>query len=301
MSDARPASELVDVACALCGGRDRTLRFREGPYSVVTCTNCDLTYVTPRRGDGALLDEVYDESYWRSQAARERGYTDYRADAELYRETYRRRWAVLEPHVGAPGRVLDIGCAAGYFLEVARAKGWDVFGFEPSDAIRRTAATALGEPCVRGGKLLDAGFERASFDLVTLWDVIEHTPDPLATLRAAAELAKPTAKLVVETQNVRSVAARVLGKRWQHYKHAEHLHHFHLGTLTRALELTGWRLVASTKRFGGKLVSPHFIVERAKRVHPILSTLVSPVELLGRRGLYVNPFDELIVVAERAR
>lgn len=301
MSDAAREDELVDVACGLCGSRERRLRFKDGPYSVVTCSNCDLTYVTPRRRDDALLAEVYDERYWRSDAARERGYTDYRADAELYRETYRRRWAVLAPHFGAPGRVLDVGCAAGYFLEVAREKGWDVFGYEPSAPIRETACAALGADRVRGGRLLDAGFERASFDLVTLWDVLEHVPDPLATLRAVGELAKPDGKLLVETQNVESLAARALGKRWQHFKHAEHLHHFHLGTLTRAFELTGWRLVASTKRFGGKLVSPSFIVERAKRVHPLLSVAVSPLALLGRRGVYVNPFDEWIVVAERAR
>lgn len=301
MSQPARASELVDVACALCGSRERRVRFVEGPYSVVTCARCDLTYVTPRRRDEALLAEVYDEGYWRSPAARERGYGDYRADAELYRETYRRRWAVLAPHLGAPGRVLDVGCAAGFFLEVARAKGWDVFGFEPSDAIRATAAAALGAERVRGGRLLEAGFERASFDLVTLWDVLEHTPDPPGTLRAVAELAKPSGTLVVETQNVASLAARLLGRRWQHYKHAEHLHHFHAGTLARALELGGWRVVASTKRYGGKLVSPRFIVERAKRVHPLLSAAVSPLLLLGRRGIYVNPFDELIVVAERAR
>ncbi|MCE9593060.1 MAG: class I SAM-dependent methyltransferase [Planctomycetes bacterium] len=292
---------LVDVACALCGSRERRERFRDGPYAVVTCLRCDLTYVTPRLADVDLIAEVYDEGYWRSSAARERGYTDYRADAELYRETYRRRLAVLAPHFARAGRVLDIGCAAGYFLQVMRAEGWDAWGFEPSETIRRSANEALGPERVHGGRLQEAGFGHGSFDLVTLWDVIEHTPDPLATLRAAADLAKPDGKLLIETQNVNSLAARVLGPRWQHYKHAEHLHHFHAGTLSRALGLTGWRVVTQTKRFGGKLVSPRFIVERAKRVHPLLSVLVSPVALLGKRGIYVNPFDELIVVAERIR
>jgi hypothetical protein len=93
----------------------------------------------------------------------------------------------------------------------------------------------------------------------------------------------------------------VLGRRWQHYKHAEHLHHFHLGTLTRALELTGWTRLSATRRFGGKLVSPAFVIERAKRVHPLCSLALAPLALLGRRGIYVNPCDELIVVAAPRR
>jgi len=286
------------VDCGLCGSSERTLRFRDGPFSVVTCARCDLTYVTPRLLDAALIERVYDEGYWRSDAPKDRGYGDYRRDAPLYLATYRRRLAVVRRWFPRPGRVLDVGCAAGYFLRVMRDEGWQVTGLEPSDAIRPLAQEHLGAESVRAELLGEAGFAPGSFDLVTMWDVIEHIPDVLDAMRAVRRLLAPGGKFLIETQNVRSLAARVLGKRWQHYKHAEHIYHFHAGTLGAALGQAGFRVLENRPWLGGKYVSLGFIHERAGRLHPALSLLLSPLRLFSRASLYVNLFDEMIVVAE---
>ena len=79
-----PEDALEDVACGLCGGGRRGVNFTDGPFSVVTCSDCGFTYVTPRLRDGALLSQVYDEGSWSSSAAKDRGYTDYRADAPRF-------------------------------------------------------------------------------------------------------------------------------------------------------------------------------------------------------------------------
>jgi SAM-dependent methyltransferase len=197
--------------------------------------------------------------------------------------------------------VLDVGCAAGYFLRVMRERGWDVHGFEPSDSIRATAANELGAENVRGGELATAGFEPHSFDLVTLWDVLEHAPDPLALLRQCAQLLKPDGRLLIETQNRRSAAARILGRRWQHYKQPEHLYHFHAGTLRRAVEAANLEWLGASSRYGGKVISPAFVVERAQRVSKLLSFALTPITWLPVRGVYVNLFDELIAVARPVR
>jgi len=293
-----PEDALEDVACGLCGGGRRGVYFTDGPFSVVTCSDCGLTYVTPRLKDGALLAQVYDEGYWSSNAAKDRGYTDYRADAPLYLRTYRRRASIVRRHFPRPGRVLDVGCAAGYFLQVMREEGWDVQGVEPSDAIRPQAAERLGRDRVRGGLLHEAGFAPGSFDLVTLWDVLEHIPDFVAALRTVRGLLAPGGKLLIETQNVQSRAARVLGPKWQHYKHAEHIYHFNPETLAAALGRAGFRVLENTPRLGGKYVSMRFLSERAGRLHPALSFLLSPLKLVSNRAVYVNLFDEMIVVAE---
>ncbi len=295
-----PASAWKHVDCGLCGSAERELKFTDGPFSVVTCRGCGLTYVTPRLEDATLLDTVYDESYWRSQAAKEHGYTDYRADEPLYLATYRRRMAVVRRHFARPGRVLDVGCAAGYFLSVMREQGWQVLGLEPSDAIRARALERLGPDAVRDGLLGQVALPPASFDLVTLWDVLEHIPDPVSALRAARDLLRPGGKLLIETQNVDSRAARVLGKRWQHYKHAEHIYHFNPRTLADVLGRAGFRVLENRPWLGGKYVSMGFVAERAGRLHPLLSTLLKPLELLRSRSVYVNLLDEMIVVAEPA-
>lgn len=295
-----PATAWNHVDCGLCGSAERRLEFTDGPFSVVTCSACGLTYVTPRLNDSALLEEVYNESYWSSDAAKVHGYTDYRADEPLYLATYRRRLAVVRRHFARPGRVLDVGCAAGYFLSVMREEGWEILGLEPSAAIRSHAAARLGPEHVRDGLLGQVELEPASFDLVTLWDVIEHIPDPVAAVRAVRRLLRPGGKLLIETQNVASRAARLLGKRWQHYKHAEHIYHFNPETIDDVLTRGGFRILENRPWLGGKYVSMGFVAERAGRLHPILSTLFSPLKLLSSRSVYVNLLDEMIIVAEPA-
>lgn len=297
----RTATEaLQPVDCGLCGSAEYELKFQDGPFSVVTCKDCGLTYVTPRLTDAALIDEVYNEGYWRSNAAKDRGYTDYSADQPLYLKTYRRRRSVIRRHFPSPGRVLDVGCAAGFFLRVMQEEGWDVTGLEPSDAIRPHAEELIGKENVLAGLLGQVDLEPGSFDLVTMWDVIEHIPDTVAALHEVKRLLKPGGRFLVETQNVDSRAAKVLGKNWQHYKHAEHIYHFNPRTIDRLFREGGFEILENKPWLGGKYVSMGFIAERAGRLHPVLSTLLSPLNLLKRASVYVNLFDEMIVVARPA-
>lgn len=288
------------VDCGLCGSPERRLKFQDGPFAVVTCARCDLTYVTPRLRDAALIEKVYDEGYWRSGAPKDRGYGDYRRDAPLYLATYRRRMQVVRRHFAQPGRVLDVGCAAGYFLRVMQDEGWQVTGLEPSDAIRPQAEERVGRENVRAGLLGQVELAPGSFDLITMWDVIEHIPDVVGAAREVRRLLAPGGKFLIETQDVNSLAARVLGKRWQHYKHAEHIYHFHARTLADALGRAGFRVLENRPWLGGKYVSLGFVAERAGRLHPFFSLLCSPLRLVSKASLYVNLLDEMIVVAEPA-
>ena len=289
----------VDVACALCGSLERDERFRDGPYTVMSCGSCQLVYVTPRIDDDELVARVYGPDYWRSPAARVRGYTDYVADHALYRRTFARRLRVLGRELPRVGRALDVGCATGAFLELLCERGYEVRGVEPSPQVGREAAARLGNERVFVGTLEEAGLEEASFDLITLWDVLEHLPRPLRTLKLARRLLAPGGRLVVETQDVASLAARLFGRRWQHYKHAEHLYHFDADTLGLALDEAGFELVRLTRRGAGKYVRPGFVAERARRLAPWLAPALAPLAAVGG-ALYVNPLDEWIAVARSA-
>jgi SAM-dependent methyltransferase len=97
-----------------------------------------------------------------------------------------------------PGRLLDVGCGIGIFLEAATAQGWVVAGVEPSDGAEPFRDRRFD---VFRGTLESAPFAAHSFDLVTFWDVLAHLPDPLSSLRRARELLKPDGWLVVKTAN----------------------------------------------------------------------------------------------------
>jgi len=289
---------LVEVACALCGSLHREARFEEAPYTVYACAACGLTYVSPRVRTERLIDDVYNAAYWRSGAARTRGYGDYLGDEELSLATFRKRLAAIEGHTRGPGRALDIGCAAGYFLDVLRESGWEVRGVEPSAPMAAAARERLGEAYVQAVPFEQSDHAPGSFDLITMWDVLEHLPDPVAALRKAARLLAPGGRLVIETQDVSSRAAKLLGRRWHHYKHAEHLVHFEPRTLEHALDAAGLRLRELCSRRAGKFVRIDFVVERSERLHPWLPKLLAPLERIGRKALYVNLFDEMIAIAE---
>jgi 2-polyprenyl-3-methyl-5-hydroxy-6-metoxy-1,4-benzoquinol methylase len=296
---------LIEIRdCQVCGSDQHRLMFEDEPYRVVRCVECSLVFVTPRVAD-EHVGAIYDENYWRSERPRDRGYADYARDEPLYLKTFERRMRFVERWVRPHSKVLDIGCAAGFFLRVMRERGHDVRGLELSSAIARIAHEHLGEERVFVGALEDlpadaSGFERGSFDLVTMWDVLEHVPDPQSLLRHARAMLRPGGTLILETQNVDSRFAQLLGRRWQHYKHQEHLYHFNPATIARLLQQEGWEVISNTPRFGGKYVSLGFIAERAGRLSPAAAFLLKPLHLLGRANLYVNLRDEMVVVARPA-
>jgi SAM-dependent methyltransferase len=289
--------------CQLCGSARRTLKFAEPPFEVVTCSDCGLVYVTPRLQGQALLD-IYDEGYWKSDNPKLRGYSDYARESALYLKTFEKRMALVQRWMPPHARVLDVGCAAGYFLRVLQRRGHDVHGVEVSPAIAKEAIAHLGADRVHTGTLDEAvaakGYPPQSFDMISLWDVIEHVPDPQAVLRRIRDLLKPGGRLLLETQNVASRWASLLGRRWHHYKHHEHLYHFTPATITRLLADCGFRVLDLGAAYAGKYVSFGFLAERAGRLGRIPGLLAKPLGVLRFCNLYVNPRDEIIVAAEPA-
>jgi len=268
--------------CSLCGSTQRSVRFREEPFAVVRCAGCGLVYVTPRVSPESLPD-LYDDSYWRSECPSQRGYGDYLADEPLYLRTFRRRLRALAPHLPPPGRALDVGCAAGFFLKVLHENGWEAIGVEPSPVMACHAREVAGFEVYE--RLEAPSLAAGDFDL--------------AALRRAWDLLRPEGVLVLETQNVESRFARLLGRRWQHYKHLEHLYHFSPSTLRELLGRADFEVREITARNAGKHVSVGFLRERSTRLHPGLRRLLVPLTPLDRLGLYLNPGDEMIAVARK--
>jgi SAM-dependent methyltransferase len=289
-------AELVAAErCPVCGGERFRTAFKEPPYKVLRCLECGTGVVSPRAAD---LASIYaDGSYWRSSSPRTLGYGDYRAAESLYVRTFARRLSFALRNGPAAGKALDVGCAAGFCMQALRELGYEVHGVEVSKTIATHAIERLGFDTVHIGTLEDAPFADHSFDLITMWDVIEHVADPRALLSRARELLAPGGLLVLETQNIDSAFARALGRRWHHYKHAEHIYHFTPASLRRLLGAAGMNVKTMTPRYGGKYVSLDFIAERAGRIHPRLSTALGPLRRLDSINLYINVMDEIVATA----
>jgi SAM-dependent methyltransferase len=169
----------------------------------------------------------------------------YEKEADGRIRTARRHLKIVRNYVPR-GRVLDVGCASGAFLSCAADRGFEVVGVEPSSILCAKARERLSD---RGTiyccALQDTNLAEASVDVLTLWDVLEHVPDPISFLRRCASLVRRGGYVVANVPDPESWQARVLGERWPLLL-AEHLNYFSRKSLALAGEACHLQVV----RFG---------------------------------------------------
>jgi SAM-dependent methyltransferase len=271
----QPAYE--SVPCNLCGSTDLvtvyearadlerdpdlTDKFRASSDELLTqplvrCRRCSLLFVNPRVASRAMLDGYAagaDPAYVSQMPSRVR--------------TFARTIAHIDRLRPAKGRLLDVGTAAGAFLKAAKDDGWDVTGVEPNRWLADWGRTEYGVT-IHVGSIDDVVLPPASFDVVTLWDVIEHTPDPMHVLRRAHQLLAPGGLLVVNYPDIGSWIARAMGRKWP-FLSSVHLYYFTRSTMRAALDRAGFETLD---------IRPHlqrlklgYIVARGSVVSPGLS------------------------------
>ena len=236
-SDARPG-------CALCGDDRYDPLFRKKGYALVACRSCRLAYIAnPPSSDAIAALYVSDDDY--HGALRDPA----NPEARRMRAIARQHLRFLKRAVAAPHglKLLDIGCSTGLFLDEARTAGFDVHGTELSPQSGEFARDHFGLP-VHVGDWRDAGYPDNSFDVVTLFDVIEHLADPQAELMAIRRLLKPGGILLQSTPDIDGLFPRLsflLANRLDYWPHPEppyHLFQFSRRTLSLLTEKAGYTM-----------------------------------------------------------
>ncbi len=230
--------------CVVCGSPNPVYLFAKDGHEMVACRTCGLVYVGEDPA-GIDFDALYGESYYTGGS--DAVFADYVGQEAARRAHARRKlwWLrTFAPRIAREGRLLDVGCAAGFFLAEARAF-YEVQGVELSAWSSAYARDRLKLP-VATGTLQDAQLPPDRFDIVTLWDVIEHVPDPVPLLTEAARVLKPGGRLVLTTGDWGSAYAQRRGADWHLMTPPWHLSMFSRATLARAagragLKVVGWR------------------------------------------------------------
>jgi len=297
-------AERESVPCSVCGTPPPTHVWAvvQG-FALVRCPRCGVRRVSPRLTAQALR-AYYDAAYWKSRDSVCRGYFDYAGDEDNIRRTFRRRLAWLDRRTGVRrGRALDVGCAYGFLVAEALAAGWDARGLEWSEHAVAGAAAEV-RPRIELGTLTGAEREAGTWDLLTLWDYLEHSPDPRADLTAAARLLKPGGWISIILPDAGSLLARIQGPRWEEYKKPqEHLYFFTYAQLARLLAELGFTVQA--RHWAGKYASVAFACSRFKPedgwIYPLAcaaGTILGAVGL-AERVWYVDPRDKRHVLARK--
>lgn len=272
--------------CEACGytGTPREVYAVKG-WPILRCERCGLRWTDARGLDAA---SIYTEAYF--QGGVPDGYFDYLGSERLLRDEYEARLALIQRYRRG-GRLLEVGCATGGFLQIARrafeVRGLDVSAFAANEARRK----GLDVSC---GTLLDSATLDLDppCDVIALFDTIEHLPEPAATLERARARLSPGGTLVLSTGDAESPLARVTGKRWRLMTPPQHLWFFGKKSLTTLLSRLGFEVLA---------------VEYPWRKVPISlawyqlfrGAVGSLPDALGRLVLPVNLFDTMTLIARR--
>jgi 2-polyprenyl-3-methyl-5-hydroxy-6-metoxy-1,4-benzoquinol methylase len=227
--------------CRICQSAQFEPRFKKDGFTIDKCVRCGLTQVT-NAPTAPQIRSYYDKEFFDTY------YESLQKDEKTRKYEYRKfdcRLDQIERWAGRKGKLLDIGCSFGFFLDTARRRGWDVHGLEIAEYAADYARTQLGIP-VTASTLCNSDFPANFFDVVTMWNVIEHLANPLETLQHVHRVLKPAGVLVLTTGNVESLVARLQRTRWRMLIPPIHLMHFSPSTITRALNACQLDLVEQT-------------------------------------------------------
>jgi 2-polyprenyl-3-methyl-5-hydroxy-6-metoxy-1,4-benzoquinol methylase len=312
MSGLGISSFFCAIACPLCGGKDYSVlsasRYPESLTAeqlqqafrassdeklmdqLVRCRDCELVYVNPRIDD-ALLLESYESAV--DPAFIEQNRERIQTFSKLLKKTFPRVGYQMPP--GA--RLLDVGCAGGAFLVAARDYGFTVTGVEPSRWLAESGRKQYGLD-IRQGILTGGMFPDASFDVITLWDVIEHVAQPSDVLATIHRLLKPDGLLLVNYPDFGSWMAKLLGNRWP-FLLSVHLLYYTRATITRQLQKAAFTPLRIQPHF--QTLKLGYILKRMEPYAGMSRPIRSVVESVGMGNMpFTYNMGQTLVVARKS-
>lgn len=262
--------------CILCGSGKREIFYKEKrlPKAIITpkeavctgeigargkhakvwrCLKCGLIFQEP-----SFSQRELDEAY--TKGADERYFEQFEQRKNLFKKCLVR----IEKYKNPRGKLLDVGSGAGLFVHLAKESAWDALGLDPSVWASRVAKERFGVK-VQQGIFENFKARPKSFDVITMWDVLEHFTDPLEALEKANKLLKDDGILALATININSWFSRLLSSHWT-WLIRIHLWYFTPKTLRRMLKKTGFEVEwegRQVRRFSfpyllGRLIGKNF-------------------------------------------
>jgi SAM-dependent methyltransferase len=284
--------------CIVCGGKGKlSLQYVKNGFHINRCAECGLMMVSPQPGTHELA-RIYDRSYF-ERGSKYLGNEDGRTRIQsLINENL--RMEIVRRYL-SKGRLLDVGCALGHFLEVSMDQGFDATGLEIAPFCADNIKERLGLS-IKNCDLITARFPARSFDAITMWDVIEHVRSPDRDIAEANRILRENGFLFITTGDIGSMFARVSGRFWHLLTPPQHLFYFTPRSINKMLRENGFVL---RKVFHlGKYVPLRFLIFKALET---FGAIVSPLNLLIRSKrladlkIHLNLYDIMTCVAQKVR
>ncbi len=285
-------NKINKINCHVCDSENVSFFAKKRGFDLFKCNTCKLLFMHP-------IPEsigVYDDSYF-SGAEKGYGYVDYDADKEPMVPTFNKYLDILGDFGVKGGELLDVGAATGFFMNIARQRGFKVTGVEFSNfAAEKGRSSGLN---VITGDLLAQNFKDKSFDVVTLFDVIEHVPNPKEVIREVRRILKNGGLVVVNTPDAESLWAKLLGKNWQLIMPPEHINYFSPKNFSTYLSKNGFKILLSSKI--GKKFTLQYVLKMLYKwtSFRVFLTKANSSGFLSKTYVPINLRDNFFMIAKK--
>jgi SAM-dependent methyltransferase len=283
------------MKCSLC--QSHMIPFlRKNGYTIFSCNTCGFAQTDLHSNYGDFIKENYEKGYFMGEP-RYSAYVNYKEDKSLILVNMRKFMGKIKKYKKF-GKLLDIGCAMGFFVEMAQSEGFDAYGLDPSQYAVNEAKKILGNR-IKEASLETADYAQKSFDVITMFDVFEHLGDPIGDLNKICGWLKDDGIIMIVTGNRQSVVAKIMKRRWTFYIPPQHLYFFDRKTMKIALKKTGLRDLEWSQI--GKWLTLRYVFHLARTTgESVIAEFLYPyIDMfnIGSIPLYVPIRDNMIVIA----
>lgn len=240
---------LDHVPCEVCGSQSTTQLYLKFGAPIAQCNRCRLIFANPRLSKAEIMMRYSPEYFWQEYLP-SLGVHDGQFSLDYFDARYAVMLRLIAEHIPPPGKMLEIGTGAGFFLKAAQRLGWDVDGIEVSASAVEFANSRLGLR-VNHQEAEELSYPEKSFDVVVMFEVIEHLFWPSRVLDAIHQVLRPGGLLVISTPNYNALSHWALGLSWAVLSPAEHLYYFEEQSLQRMLEKSSFCNTKILRKYPG--------------------------------------------------
>lgn len=284
--------------CFICGCSYWKLIKKINEWQIIQCGICKLGTIFPKLTTEDLA-KLYNKDYF-LLGDKTAGYHDYITWEKFIEKTAKKRLSMIDKYITKQGKLLEIGCATGYFLNIATKRRWDVKGIEISQWAATTAKELLGKDKIIHSPVENAikSFQSNEYDLIVAWDVFEHIPNLDLLLPQLHNLLSANGLLAFTTPNSDGLLAKISGKHWHNYqKIPEHVYFFNRNNLSQLLYHNNFEIIVAKPH--GKHIPFGFFIGRFLEILSFKSTNIKENNLLNKYGFYCNPTDIIFILAKK--
>lgn len=277
-------------ACIICEKNEVASLYPS--CNIVKCANCGLVFADVDVANSELA-EIYGKDYFAGEE-----YANYVEDKEVHQKNFRRHLQIVKRFSSPGGKLLEIGCAYGHFLELAK-DDWEVYGVDVSKEACGYAKRELSVP-VFDGEFLDTAFPSNHFDIVCLWDTIEHVPKPHLYFKEIERILKVGGCLCLTTGDIGSLIPRLRGEKWRLIHPPSHLFYFSQDTMSKLLSNYNLKVAHVQKAgFSRSLEEIAYGVlahDEGSKLKKIVYNGLRKNGIL-KKSIYLNLYDIMFVIA----